>query len=105
MGALIGALTHYFDLRPDDGVAVTHGLGKAQLPWLTQYFALALGVLLEGYLNGASWRSLGGSGVTGLILLPAVYRRCFAVDVPGIVQYCAIVIGGAGWHSLLSHLG
>jgi hypothetical protein len=70
-----------------------------------------LGVLVQPYFqayqttgawvwNGFANRTVF-SLIAGLVILPAVYRRSFDPETPGVVQFGAIVVAGMGWQSLL----
>ena len=90
---------------------MSRGLGKPDLPWLAQYCALALGVLLQPYFQsyqttgewnwGGLWPRVLFSLITGLVILPAAYRRSFDPGTPGFIQLCMIFLSGMGWQSLL----
>jgi len=111
MHRFIRILANYFDLRPFRSGAVSHGLGKRDVPWLAQYIALTIGVLVQPYFQSyqatGTWQWAGFisripfSLATGLIILPAAYRRSFDPGTPGAVQFSTILIAGMGWQSLV----
>jgi hypothetical protein len=104
-------LLEYFDLRPGMDGATSRALGKRDIPWLAQYVALVLGIILQPYVQifqaTGEWHAIGWLGriipalVIGLVILPAAYRRSFDSTTPGFVQWCTIFVAGMGWQSLL----
>jgi hypothetical protein len=112
--SFLDLVLRYFDLRPGADLAQSRALGKPDVPWLAQYIALVLGVVVQPYLQAFQttglWRPDGifirivPAALIGLAVFPAAYRRSFDPHTPGFVQFCTIFLSGMGWQSLLPTL-
>ena len=109
-------IAEYFDLTSEWKKEV--GKNAGEIPgWLMgsgiQYLGLILGIILQPYLTNYQetgvWglqQAIGGriifSIVTGLLILPAVYKKSFDPKKPWLVQFGAIVTAAMGWQSLMA---
>jgi len=99
-------MANYFNLAPDNPNA----------PWLPQYAAVALGVLVEPFLRDyivsghwhVGWGALLGRVAFALLMtiaiLPSVYRNAFDPDKPVMIQLMALFPMGIGWRSVFDGL-
>jgi hypothetical protein len=114
----INAVVRYFDLASRArGAARAFGAGGAPLPWLPQYAALLVGIVVQrffsAYLQSGHWDLTGfwgwlfASCILGVMAFPAVYKPVFDPQKPLFVQLCVIFSAGMGWESLvhLSEIG
>lgn len=110
------SLIRYFDLasetRPGGARAITGSEGKPA-PWLPQYVALVLGILVQplfehfrntsphqwDFTSMPVW--IPFALIVGIVIFPAVYKNAFDPTKPIFVQLCAIFAGGLGWQALL----
>jgi hypothetical protein len=109
--SVLDFVLRYFDLRPGAELAHLRALGKPDAPWLLQYVALVLGVVVQPYLQqfqatgqwqpDGIWGRIVPAALIGLAVLPAVYCRAFDPHTPGFVQFCIIFVSGMGWESLM----
>ena len=113
----MSSIIRYFDLASEtrpSGALGTKGVVAPAAPWLPQYIALILGILVqppfEHFRNTDphQWGNLASmSGwipfaiIVGIVIFPAVYKNAFDPTKPIFVQLCAIFAGGLGWQALL----
>ncbi|UCF79578.1 MAG: hypothetical protein JSW03_04865 [Candidatus Eiseniibacteriota bacterium] len=103
-------LLRYFDLAS----GTTAAPGKRRVPragGLFQYVALFMGVWIQPFFAqyqatgqwsmAISWGWVLFAAIVCVPIFPAVYRKSFDPEKPGIIQLCSIFTVGLGWESML----
>ena len=113
----INSIIRYFDLasetRPGGARAIATD-GAKPAPWLPQYVALLVGILVqppfEQFRNtmphhwdlaSITWGWVAFALIVAVVIFPGIYKSAFDPTKPLFLQLCAVFTAGLGWQALL----